>query len=332
MERGVADGLIHNVLDHYTTITPKLHVGQRADGGSSGSCNGSAVPPGALAEAACAHPAVLAYKAKFVARHFLRTVQASSLEYDAGGGGGNDKARGRGSRGGGDDDHCEEDDAPFVPRAMVVCRSRAHVVAFHRLLKLELLRLAVKEEGKKEDGEDVEKGVIVSRRHSLGRRLRNGSESEAEHSGDTSDGATMTCASTGHSSSDGSSSNGAREEETVVEASAPPRPFMRRGRRARDLLVYAAFSGDVEGGDRFKDDFDNGGSDDDEEDDVRSSSSNSSSAIGTISSSNGLSSGGSGGLVTEAALNSGVALADAHLIVVCAKLETGYDDPRLCAM
>ena len=215
MEAAVAAGLVVNVLDHYTTLTPRLRLGLN---GSATSDVGTA----RLARAAALSPTVLLYKAKFIAKHYLRALRERSLEHE--------------------DATIAEGDEIFVPRAMVVCRSRSHVVSYHRLLNAQLRALAQKSIDCSEEG--------------------------------TND-ATITEA--GHTSV---------------------------SRRACDINVYAAFSGEsssMDGSCAI------GLCEDDEDDPALVS-------------------------VTESSLNGGLSLSDAHILVVCAKLETGYDDPRLAAM
>lgn len=182
-------------------------------------------------EAASLTPAVLRYKAKVMAKHYCRAVIGKTLEHSAGEGD-------------------EEQDDDFFPRAMIVCRSRLHVVAYQLLLSAELKRL---EEN-------------FSKRDS------------AEHE------------------------------------------------RCTNLKVYAAFSGEVITSPLLgitSEDNDNG--DEENKDNEEADSS------GSMRPRKKRRKQECASIVTEASLNA-VSLDEAHVIIVCSKLETGFDDPRLCCM
>lgn len=140
----VYDGLILNVLDHYTTVTPRLELGNTS----------SAAPLPSVAklmEAAADHEAVILYKARFLTKHYLRVISKGGLgfgegEGNMGKGQGQGEGQGEGLGEGGEkemEDACldgrgEKQRLASRPRAMVVCRSRAHVVLFHQYMQREL--------------------------------------------------------------------------------------------------------------------------------------------------------------------------------------------------
>lgn len=130
--------MILNVLDHYTTVTPRLELG-----------NASSTAPlpsvAKLMEAAADHEAVILYKARFLTKHYLRVISKGGLGFgEAEVGQGQEKGAGHGQGAGQakgkeeEEERRERQRLASRPRAMVVCRSRAHVVLFHQYMQREL--------------------------------------------------------------------------------------------------------------------------------------------------------------------------------------------------
>ena len=143
MEEAIESRVIHNVLDHYTCVSMNIEFGGSFRGEEERGwriIRESKFTQSQLLEASSLHPSVLRYKAQLMAKHYCKVVRKRSLELTD-----------------------SNNDDSFFPRAMVICRSRMHVVAYTRLLSDEMDRLNNSNERKIMDCEDEEVCRNVSR-------------------------------------------------------------------------------------------------------------------------------------------------------------------------
>ena len=218
-----------NVLEHYTCVSTNIQLGvsdMTKGVGVAAECQGprqaetdrarrlrilrdSNLTKSQMLEAANYSPEVLRYKAKVIAKYYCRALKEKKFEHAT--------------------SDAKESGDPFLPRAMVVCRSRLHVVAYQQLLTSEIKRLKLNLNTYGAFSGEVDTSPLV-----------------------------------GLVSSDG-------EEDTCTFDDVNARPQKRHRKHACESVV------------------------------------------------------------SESSLNA-VSLAEAHIIVVCSKLETGFDDPRLTIM
>lgn len=256
----IRDGLVVDVLAHYTCIKPRFCrklPGKQDTEGKPKNCQKSkstkqlshdtAAASGAgggRGASVSSHSEVIDYKASVIARHFARTLAAARRRLGPTAGGclcaqGVAEDAGNQERGG----------AGFRPRGMLVCRSRADVVAYTHAIR-RILSTAGRQEG----------GAEGLRRDGLSWQHIAGLVGVRGEGGEGGEGST------------GGVRNGGADVQHDWEWS-----------------VYGAFSGEV----RLPD----------------------------------------GGGESESGLNGASCLLhSAELLVVCNKLETGYDEPRIANM